>query len=97
MGNLIHENAYLVREEVAVKMLHVSTHNLFEFQDERDFRRQTLLGIIEHVFRVAREFDLEAVGATTAEAAAAYRETVPLPASVTARALDRRGHEKNDE
>ncbi|MEW6755789.1 MAG: polysaccharide deacetylase family protein [Candidatus Latescibacterota bacterium] len=77
--------------ELPVKYLKALTHNLFEYGDERDFRRQTLLGIIAAARRVCERLQAAFVPATTAQIAAAYRARVPLPSGGQALELDTRG------
>lgn len=69
-----------------------ATHNIFEFGDKKDFRRQTLEGIIRGVQSVADAAGLELVGVTTEEVAKVYRQAVPLGSTATMLALDRRGY-----
>jgi hypothetical protein len=80
-------HGYTIRKAVArqitskapVKMLRGITHNIFEFSDERDFRRQTLEGMIELTKTAAADHGLTWTPATGATIAAAYRAAVPLP------------------
>ena len=62
-----------------VKVLRGITHNIFEYGDERDFRRETLVGMIAHTKSAAEKNGLTWTPATGAEIAAAYRAAVPLP------------------
>jgi len=57
------------------------THNVFEFSDARDFRRQTLLGIVAAVRRHAERHALQIIPATLAELAQEYRQRLPLAAA----------------
>ncbi len=82
----------LQREQPAVFTISAVTHNTFEYSDPRDFRRQTLEGVIGHVVRLAKEHDLELVPATHAEVAQAFRSRVALPTQTDQLALDRRGY-----
>ena len=68
------------------------THNIFDYDDPKDFRRRTLEGIIAHVKRIAEQHELELIGMTEQEVADAYRAAVPLPAGGGALTLDRRGY-----
>jgi len=72
-----------VRRQLAqntpVKQIHAVTHNIFEFSDPRNFRRETLLGIVAAVRRAAEFEGLEFQAATLAEVAAAFRRNAPLP------------------
>lgn len=81
-----------VRENVPLPAIKGGTHNVFEFSDPRDFRRETADGIIAAVKRVAEANGLELAPATTEQMAAVYRKTVPLPkAGAQKLALDTRG------
>lgn len=85
-----------VKKQVAnntpVKAVVGATHNIFEFGDPANFRRQTLEGVIEHTKRIAADHDLEFTAVTDNELAAAYRKAVPLPTDNIKLELDRRGY-----
>jgi len=74
--------------KVAVGM----THNIFEYSDPKDFRRQTLEGMIVHAKNIAQDHQLELIGVTKEQLAAIYREAVPRDAEKSALQLDRRGY-----
>ena len=76
---------------VPVKYLKALTHNIFEYHDPRDFRRQTLLGIIAAAKSICKAQNCRFVAATSADLAAEYRRRVPLPKAGTALQLDTRG------
>ena len=78
-------------EEVPVKYIKALTHNIFDYADERDFRRETLLGIADALRTISERFELQLVPATTADIAAAYRQEVPLPRGGARLELDTRG------
>ena len=69
-----------------------ATHNIFEYGDPKDFRRQTLEGIIAHTKRIAEQHDLTFRGVTDAQLADIFRNTVQLPNKTESLALDRRGY-----
>ena len=69
-----------VATNVPVKVLRGITHNIFEYGDERDFRRETLEGMIAHTKSAAEKNGLRWTPATGVEIASAYRAAVPLPA-----------------
>lgn len=75
----------------ALPLIHCGTHNTFEYSDPRDFRRETLQGIIAHTERLARKAGLEIAAVTMEEYAAKFRAEVPADDSATL-SLDRRGH-----
>ena len=68
------------------------THNVFDYSDPRDFRRQTLEGIIAHVKDLCSAQSLELVPSTIGQLAAAYRDVVPAGGSITKLELDRSGY-----
>ena len=78
-------------EEVPVKYIKALTHNIFDYADERDFRRETLLGIADALQTICERFELQLMPATTADIAAAYRQAVPLPRYGARLELDTRG------
>lgn len=83
-----------IDENVPVKNIHAFTHNLFEFDNPSNFRRETLKGVIEHTKRVVASAGLELIGTTLEQTALEYRklvkkETVQLN-------LDRSGHLKQE-
>jgi peptidoglycan/xylan/chitin deacetylase (PgdA/CDA1 family) len=69
-----------VLQNVPVKMLRGITHNIFEYGDPKDFRRQTLEGMLDAAAQVCEAQGLHCVGATGEEIAKAYRAAVPAPA-----------------
>jgi peptidoglycan/xylan/chitin deacetylase (PgdA/CDA1 family) len=81
-----------VKNQVPVPYVLASTHNIFEYGDTRDFRRQTLEGMIRHVFAIGTSFGLEIAVATMEETAAAYRSAVPLATGSSRLTLDRSGY-----
>jgi len=82
----------LQREKPPVFIVSAVTHNIFDYNDPRNFRRETLEGIIQHVNNVAEKHELTVVGATHAEIAEVFRRTVPLPHGGAKLELDRRGY-----
>jgi len=69
------------------------THNVFDYSDLSNFRRHTLIGMIEGMKRLAHEFSVQIETATMRDLAAHYRKAVPLGARVTDPKLDRRGYQ----
>ncbi len=80
-----------IDEAIPVKLIHATTHNLFEYSDPRDFRRETLEGVIKHVKTVADNHGYQIVGTTLQQIANLYRERVPKEQIKLE--LDRRGHQ----
>ncbi|MAE63820.1 MAG: hypothetical protein CMJ18_06065 [Phycisphaeraceae bacterium] len=78
--------------DAPINVVMAFTHNLFPYHEPYDFRRETLLGVIEHTKRLADDHGLELVFSTEQQIAAAYRAAVPLPAERISLDLDRRGH-----
>jgi len=74
-----------------VKYLKAWTHNTFDYSDPRDFRRETLFGIIAAVRRLCEQEGVTLVPATTGEIAGHYRRLVPRLATGVKLALDTRG------
>jgi hypothetical protein len=74
-----------------VKYLKAATHNIFDFLEKSNFRRETLLGIIAAVRNICAKNECELIPANTAEIAAEYRRLVPLPSSGAKLELDTRG------
>jgi hypothetical protein len=81
-----------VQQDVPVKVIRAITHNVFEYSDPKDFRRQTMDGMIRAAKEIAAKDDLEFTGATAQQIAADYRAKVPLGSTATKLSLDRRGH-----
>jgi len=79
-----------IDEKVPVKLIHACTHNLFEYGNPKDFRRQTLEGVIAHFKNIARDKGLRAEGATLEQVANLYRRRVKRKSPKLT--LDRRGH-----
>jgi peptidoglycan/xylan/chitin deacetylase (PgdA/CDA1 family) len=79
--------------KLPVKYLKALTHNIFDYGDPRDFRRETLLGIIAAARQICDQAGCTLVPATTAGIAQAYRQAVPRPAGGQALTLDARGRQ----
>lgn len=79
------------RAGVPVFSIRAVTHNIFDYSDPRDFRRETLLGVIAATRRICEQEEATLVPVTTAELAAAYRKAVPRPAANPRLELDTRG------
>ena len=68
-----------MRENLPLLGLVVLTHNLFRYEDRANFRRETMLGMIETIRKCGEELNVEIIGSTIAEAAKAFRAASPLP------------------
>lgn len=85
-----------VRRQLAagtpLKQLHALTHNLFEFGDPHNFRRETYVGIVQAARQIAAREKLTFRAATLGEVAAAFRQAVPFQtAAAQELKLDTRG------
>ena len=80
---------------IPVKSIRATTHNIFDFSDPKDFRRETLDGIIRHTKSLAEKHNVSIHPATVTQLADAYRAAVPLGSNVTELTLDRRGIQKS--
>jgi peptidoglycan/xylan/chitin deacetylase (PgdA/CDA1 family) len=78
-------------DAIPVKYLKALTHNIFEYSDPRDFRRETLLGVIEAVRRICEAEECEVVPATVETITEAFRARVPVPGRGDKLELDTRG------
>jgi peptidoglycan/xylan/chitin deacetylase (PgdA/CDA1 family) len=76
---------------VPVKYIKALTHNVFEYGEVSNFRRETLLGIIRSVQDICLQQGAEFIPATTGEIAEQYRRIVPLPTQEAHFSLDTRG------
>lgn len=81
-----------VEEEAPVKLIHAATHNIFEYGDPKDFRRQTLEGIVTHFKNIVGGGGFRPVGTTLEEAAGLFRQRVDRESEELK--LDRRGYLK---
>jgi len=78
--------------------VHSITHNIFEFGDRSNFRRETYMGIVAATKAIAEREGLRFRGATLAEIAEGYREKVPLQSRrVEAPVLDVSGRKFNNQ
>jgi len=78
-------------QSAPVKYLLACTHNVFEYSDPHNFRRETLLGIIAAARSICEQEGAKLVPATTAEIAGHYRRQVPRPQTGVTLKLDTRG------
>lgn len=78
-------------EKIPVKHLKAITHNIFDYSDPKNFRRETLLGMIAAVKQICETEGVKLTAATTEDIAGAFRAAVPLPARGEKLELDARG------
>jgi len=78
-------------DRIPVKYLKAVTHNVFDYSDSHNFRRETLLGVIEAAREICKRQQCELIPATTGNIAAEYRSKVPLAKSGITLELDTRG------
>jgi peptidoglycan/xylan/chitin deacetylase (PgdA/CDA1 family) len=79
--------------KIPVKYIRAVTHNTFDYSDPRDFRRETLVGVIAAVRSIFEQEGSRLIAATGTEIAARYRELVPLPVTPPEMELDTRGRQ----
>lgn len=91
----IHKNVVrqAAGDDIPVKHLKAATHNIFDYSDPKNFRRETLLGIIAAAQRICEDQDCTLVPATTADIAEEFRRKVPLPTEEQKLELDTRGRQ----
>ena len=77
-------------DALPVKYLNATTHNIFDYSAPRDFRRETLFGIIATARQICEQEGATLSAATTA-GIAAYRASAGAPAGSQKLALDARG------
>ena len=81
-----------MNDGLPMKHLLVGTHNTFDYSDERDFRRETLVKMIQHVRDIVDSCGSEMVGNTIKGIADEFRGKVPLDkVGETELGLDTRG------
>jgi hypothetical protein len=67
-----------VEEDLPLKALVILTHDIFPYDDPSNFRRETMLGMIEAVCVCGESLGVEVKGTTIRDAAEAYRVAVPF-------------------
>jgi hypothetical protein len=67
-----------VGQNTPIKQLHAITHNVFDYSDPKNFRRETYLGMVKAAREIAAREKLQFRAATLAEVAQAYRSAVPF-------------------
>ena len=83
-------------ESTPMLQLHAITHNVFDFSDAKNFRRETFAGMVEGAKQIAQNNSLEFQAATLSEMANNYRQLVPLETAAAQQLeLDTRGRNFN--
>lgn len=78
-------------DAVPVKTIRALTHNTYDYSNPADFRRETLLGIIDAVRSICDRENCTLVPVTGAEIARRYRQAVPVGSVQKDLDLDTRG------
>lgn len=79
-------------DSLPVKIIRGVTHNTFDYSELPNFRRQTLLGMIESMQNIVENAECEIVPATLGMIADVFRKTVPKTDAKALLKLDRRGY-----
>ncbi|MFA9479552.1 polysaccharide deacetylase family protein [Phycisphaerales bacterium AB-hyl4] len=82
-----------VRDGVAMPVVRATTHNIFEYDDPRNFRRQTLEGTIQGFLDICQRRELSWQTATSADVAERFRALHSLPTTAAVPELDTRGRQ----
>jgi len=83
-------------QSTPLRQIHAITHNVFDYSDTGNFRRETYIGIVNGARQIAEREGLNFTAVTLADMAAAYREVVPLETAAPAQLeLDTRGRAFN--
>lgn len=81
-----------IAEETPVKYLAAGTHNIFDYSDERDFRRETLIEVIKHARAICDSKGYRYQSTTHKQLANIFRKQCPLELAKTVELkLDTRG------
>ena len=67
-----------ILQDTSLRQIHALTHNVFDYLDPKNFRRETYVGIVKAARQIAERESLKFQAATLADLAAAYRKAVPL-------------------
>ena len=83
-------------QSTALTQVHAVTHNVFDYSDIKNFRRETYVGIVNATRQIAEKNHLCFQAATLEEVALAYRRAVPFEkVSPVSLKLDTRGRNVN--
>ena len=75
----------------AIKYFNMLTHNCFDYSDPRDFRRQTLVKMVEGARQIVTDGGGELLAATSQQLAEIFRRRCPRTEVETSLTLDTRG------
>ena len=64
-------------QRTPIKQVHADTHNIYEYGEPGNFRRETYIGIVKGTRQIAEREKLTFQAATLAEVAAAFRKASP--------------------
>ena len=67
-----------VSEDLPLRALVPFTHNLFDYSNPANFRRETMQGMVKEIVRLGEELNLTLKGSTMVQAADAYRRARPF-------------------
>ncbi|MBI2843203.1 MAG: polysaccharide deacetylase family protein [Armatimonadetes bacterium] len=70
-------------QEMPLRALLPFTHDKYDYSDPRNFRRQTMEGMVSEIVKHGAHLGVSLVGGTIAEAAAAFRNALPFQAVET--------------
>ncbi len=79
-------------DSIPIKILRGVTHNTFDYTDPKNFRRETLIGMIEGMQKLLDDANCELEAATLGTIAEEYRKVVPKVDPKELLKLDRRGY-----
>ena len=68
----------MVASDVPVKYISATTHNTFDYSDPYDFRRETLMKVIEHIQNICTTKGYHFVGTTQKQLGEIFRRCCPL-------------------
>lgn len=79
-------------DSLPIKIIRGATHNTFDYSDPANFRRQTLIGMIESARSIIEQAGLGMKPATVGMIVEDFRRTVPKTDPKKSLSLDRRGY-----
>ena len=67
-----------LREDVPAKRISMFTHNVYDYSDPHNFRRQTLVKMISQTRRIVESKGGKLIGATVGQIAEEFRRICPV-------------------